>query len=590
MVTLNRQQNWDTVSRMISWGHWFTLFNILLALAIGSRYLIASDWPGSLEGRIYAWASWLGHFSFLVFCGYLLILFPLTFVIASPRLLRVIAALFATAGLTLLALDTEVYTRFHLHLNRLIWQVIVTPSHGELTRSGQLILFAIPVLFLVEMGIGAWCWRKIRSLRRHRRLARPVVALFILAFMVTHLMYIWADANFNRSITMQRANLPASHPMTARRFLEKYGLIDPEEYQRRMAETGNPEALSVQYPLNPVTFHDSGAGYNLLLVTVDKLNAATLPQFMPNLVRFGRQNIIFSQHMSSGNRYSAGTFGLFYGISPSYMEGIQAAHTPSVLLSALTRQQYQLALFTSNAFGGYFERQVLLSDLTLKQTKPQPNALTVTQWQRWLLTRPAENAAGRWFSWISLTNAAGLDDPAQPRFISQYRQQTQQTDAQIGRILDTLQQQNLLDNTVVIITAQQGLAVHQRDSGNPWNRPHLQVPLIVHWPGVPVQIITKLTSHQDIMMTLMKRLLHAADNPADYSQGEDLFVPQRKNNWVISADRSVLAVTTPVKTLVLDKTGDSRVYRLNGEPVAHPKSQLPLLLQVLTEEKRFIAN
>lgn len=42
--------------------------------------------------------------------------------------------------------------------------------------------------------------------------------------------------------------------MTARKFLEKHGLLDQQEYQRRLTEQGNPDALAVEYPLNPITF------------------------------------------------------------------------------------------------------------------------------------------------------------------------------------------------------------------------------------------------------------------------------------------------------------------------------------------------
>ena len=54
--------------------------------------------------------SLLGHFSFIVFAGYLLVIFPLTFVVMSQRLLRFISAALATAGLTLLLVDSEVFS------------------------------------------------------------------------------------------------------------------------------------------------------------------------------------------------------------------------------------------------------------------------------------------------------------------------------------------------------------------------------------------------------------------------------------------------------------------------------------------------
>ncbi len=43
---------------------------------------------------------------------------------------------------------------------------------------------------------------------------------------------------------------------------------------------------------------------------------------MPALAGFAEQNISFTRHMSSGNTTDNGIFGLFYGISPSYMDGI----------------------------------------------------------------------------------------------------------------------------------------------------------------------------------------------------------------------------------------------------------------------------
>ncbi|XNM59443.1 hypothetical protein ACLK1S_13610 [Escherichia coli] len=43
---------------------------------------------------------------------------------------------------------------------------------------------------------------------------------------------------------------------------------------------------------------------------------------MPALAGFAQQNIWFTRHMSSGNAPDDGIFGLFYGISPSYMDSI----------------------------------------------------------------------------------------------------------------------------------------------------------------------------------------------------------------------------------------------------------------------------
>ena len=161
-------------------GHWFALFNILLALGLGSRYLFVTDWPASLLGRVYAPVSLLGHFSFIVFAGYLLVIFPLTFVVMSQRLLRFISAALATAGLTLLLVDSEVFSHFHLHLNPVVWDLVVNPDQSELSRDWQLMFICVPVLFPWRC-CSAPSWQKLRSLNR-RRFGKPLAALFISAF------------------------------------------------------------------------------------------------------------------------------------------------------------------------------------------------------------------------------------------------------------------------------------------------------------------------------------------------------------------------------------------------------------------------
>jgi len=305
MVT-NRQRYREKVSQMVSWGHWFALFNILLAMVLGSRYLFVADWPTTLAGRIYSWISVIGHFSFLVFATYLLILFPLTFVVMSQRLMRFISAILATVGMTLLLIDSEVFTRFHLHLNPIVWELVINPDQNETARDWQLMFISAPIILMIEMLFATWSWQKLRSLTRRRHYAKPIAALFFVAFISSHIMYIWADANFYRPVTMQRANLPLSYPMTARRFLEKHGLLDAQEYQRRLVEQGNPEAVSVQYPLSPLRFRDMGQGQNVLLITVDGLNYSRFEKQMPTLAEFADKNINFTQHMSAGNSTDAG--------------------------------------------------------------------------------------------------------------------------------------------------------------------------------------------------------------------------------------------------------------------------------------------
>lgn len=586
MVT-HRQRYREKVSQMVSWGHWFALFNILLSLVIGSCYLFIADWPTTLAGRIYSYVSIIGHFSFLVFATYLLILFPLTFIVGSQRLMRFLSVILATAGMTLLLIDSEVFTRFHLHLNPIVWQLVINPDENEMARDWQLMFISVPVILLLELVFATWSWQKLRSLTRRRRFARPLAAFLFIAFIASHVVYIWADANFYRPITMQRANLPLSYPMTARRFLEKHGLLDAQEYQRRLIEQGNPDAVSVQYPLSELRYRDMGTGQNVLLITVDGLNYSRFEKQMPALAGFAEQNISFTRHMSSGNTTDNGIFGLFYGISPSYMDGILSTRTPAALITALNQQGYQLGLFSSDGFTSPLYRQALLSDFSMPSVRTQSDEQTATQWINWLGRYAQED--NRWFSWVSF-NGTNIDDSNQQAFARKYSRAAGNVDDQINRVLNALRDSGKLDNTVVIITAGRGIPLSEEEETFDWSHGHLQVPLVIHWPGTPAQRINALTDHTDLMTTLMQRLLHVSTPASEYSQGQDLFNPQRRHYWVTAADNDTLAITTPKKTLVLNNNGKYRTYNLRGERVKDEKPQLSLLLQVLTDEKRFIAN
>ncbi|HCB3586739.1 LPS biosynthesis-modulating metalloenzyme YejM [Citrobacter koseri] len=586
MVT-HRQRYREKVSQMVSWGHWFALFNILLAMVLGSRYLFVADWPTTLAGRIYSYLSIVGHFSFLVFAAYLLILFPLTFIVMSQRLMRFLSAILATAGMTLLLIDSEVFTRFHLHLNPIVWELVINPDQNEMARDWQLMFISVPVILLIEMLFATWSWQKLRSLTRRRHFAKPLAAFFFVSFIASHVVYIWADANFYRPITMQRANLPLSYPMTARRFLEKHGLLDAQEYQRRLVEQGNPEAVSVQYPLSDLQYRDMGTGQNVLLITVDALNYSRYEKQMPALAAFAEQNTSFTRHMSSGNTSDNGIFGLFYGVSPSYMDGILSTRTPAALISALNQQGYQLGLFSSDGFTSPLYRQALLSDFSMPTVQTQSDEQTASQWINWLGRYAQED--NRWFSWVSF-NGTNVDDSNQKDFAKRYARAAENVDAQINRVLSALRDAGKLNNTVVIITGGRGVPLAQEESHFAWSRSHLQVPLIIHWPGTPAQRINTLTDHTDLMTTLMQRLLHVSTPANEYSQGQDLFNATRRHYWVTAADGSTLAITTPEMTLVLNNNGTYQTYDLHGEKIKDQKPQLSLLLQVLTDEKRFIAN
>lgn len=570
MVTHQRYR--DKVSQMISWGHWFALFNILLSLGLSSSYLFIFDWPDTLAGRIFAFISWIGHFSFVVFAYYLLIVFPLTFIVMSQRLLRLICVALATAGTTLLIFDIRVFSQFGLHLTPQVWDLVINPEKGEMAREWQLMFIAIPIIFLIQMLFATWSWQKLRSLNR-QTFGKPLAGLFIATFVMSHLMYAWSDANFYRPITMQRYNYPLSQPMTARKLLDRYGLLDLSEHQNRVFQQGSPTALKLQYPLKPLSYYDQGMGYNLLLVVVDNLGDKTQQNNMSSLKAFKEMSTDFTNHYTTGLRNDSALFGLFYGISASYFDNILNERHASVLIEALQHQGYQFGLFSTDGFNSPLFRQAILADYSLPTKAADSDTQTITQWSTWLSGLKSESP---WFSFLNIKGQPG----------------SKQTNDQINQIVETLIRDGRLKNTIVVITANYNGESEADDwfSGKQFDRKKMQVPLFIYWPNTPSQEIDKLTSHQDVLTTIMQRLLHVSNSPDDYSQGEDLFSPDRKYPWVITGSNNDVVITTNDATLYMDKNGQFSIYDLQGNEVKNQKPDLAQLLKIFTELKRFNEN
>ncbi|MCS6053299.1 DUF3413 domain-containing protein [Klebsiella variicola subsp. variicola] len=106
-----------------------------------------ADWPTTLAGRLFRTSVSSDTSASLVFTSYVLILFPLTFIVVSQRLMRFLSVILATAGMTLLLIDSEVFTRFHLHLNPVVWELVINPDQNEMARDWQLMFISVPVIF-----------------------------------------------------------------------------------------------------------------------------------------------------------------------------------------------------------------------------------------------------------------------------------------------------------------------------------------------------------------------------------------------------------------------------------------------------------
>lgn len=574
--TFSGKQYRDDVSRKISWGHWFAFFNIIIAILIGSRYAFIIDWPDTLGGKLYFFVSLLGHFSFCVFALYLLIIFPLSFIVKNHRTFRGLTVIFSTLCTTLLLFDTAVFSRFNLHLSSVVWNLLVNPENGEMSRDWQIFFAPMPIILLAQMLFSRWSWEKLRSLERQKWL-KVVGIFFTTTFIATHLIYAWADAYLYRPITMQRSNFPLSYPMTARSFLEKHGFLDGEQYSQTLKQEGRLDALKIDYPKRMLTFTPLENKPNILMITVSGLRYdAISSEKMPKLMEFATSSTQFTNHYSSGNNNNAGLVGLFYGLNANYTDSILSNHTPSVLIEKLRAEQYQFGLFSATNFKDSLFHQALFRGMTLTQNNGKNNnESAVKNLNKFIAAQQGDKP---WFAYLDL-DIDGKNQADYDRILLQLDQQLEQILANIP-----------LDNTLVLITAEHGLnfdEMSEKDRENYFGRDEIQVPLLVYWKDLPVGEQAGLSSHTDILPALMNQIFHIQNPLLDYTQGHNLF-ELKGNDWVLASNHRWNVVLLPDGTQYhLDRKGNYKKFDRDYQAQSSGRPPLGLFLEIFQVENLF---
>lgn len=482
-----------------------------------------------------------------------------------------------------------------------VWEVLFNDESSRVSSDLQHLFIVMPLIFLLQLGLSEWVWRKQRKLS-HKHIGRPFAALFFISFISSHLIYVWADAYFYNPITAQRANFPLSYPMTAKSFMEKHGLLDKEEYLKRLEENQEENAELVRYPLEPLEFNRRANPLNVLIVSVNNLRADALNKdWMPATYAFAEQNLNFTNHYSSSND-TFGVFGLFYGLPSAYAPSIKTQGTKPIVIQTLTDKKYQFGLFSADNFSDPLYGESVFRGMNFTgiplNAEDSADVQTISAWSEWA------KAQGKspWFSFIELTtlnnfNAyerATKNQSSEDTLKAGYKKSAQKADEELAALFTEIDALGIKDSTIVIITSNHGTEFNETNT-NSWgantnySRYQLQVPMVIHWPGKIASEYQHRTSHLDLSVTLLQDLLGVSSNPNDFSSGRNLF-DERARKWILAGDSRELALITQKDTTVIDKFGNYKLYDSNYKRLKDENPTLPVLMQGLTELQRFYAK
>ncbi|RUO77466.1 DUF3413 domain-containing protein [Idiomarina seosinensis] len=537
---MGKHQRRDKIARLISWGHWFTFINIILCLALGSLYIEATPSAESALGTLYTIVSWIGHFAFLPFVFFIVLIFPLCLVLPYSRILRGWSALIGSLGIIALAADLLFFRQYGYHLNAYSLAQMAKDAETVFTGASFLIILAVLLGFLVLLGfellIANYTWKHLQELQK-RRLGAPAVSIFVLCFFASHLTHVWADAELYEPITQQDDMFPLSYPTTAKTLMAKHGVIDVESYQAQQQMLMAADNIKLRYPQNEMLCTKLNDDTSITLIVFDRLNAENQEKlaYVADQVPLSPVNTQMLGHPSR----EGGLFQLLYGLPDFYLDTIETQQVTPAYIKPLDDFGVQ---------SHWIETENWSNNLQLDQFN-----------QQWQLT--------------------ALDD-----FIPRPRNQFNVIFISQDDVESMYKLFALTANHKVIVTS---LAPADSESllGQQQFMPkNMSVPLYERGFNLPKQPIAGL---MDVVPTALGDMMSCAGGTKSFSNGENL--SKGGERWpLVETYSPYIVIYDAAEITILDNTGQFSVYdnqTFDLKKGAEPP--VPVLIDALKDLKRF---
>ncbi|EHK9049574.1 DUF3413 domain-containing protein [Vibrio vulnificus] len=598
---------------------WFILINALVLMLIASRYFaFLPEFPTDPLGITFILAGTWGQMTLLAaIIG--LVTIPTLFL---PKPFRNgTQALIASLGVATLFIDTIVFAQYRFHINAVVL---------ELVMSGQIVSFPLITWLMVIGGVAlllAAQWWTIRWLEngapvRALKLGRKFALLTFAALLATNAIHIWAAAHAYQPVTTVKRYLPLFYPATADKFMRKQGWVDEEALERQKA-LAFKRKNDLNYPLAPLQTQPVEKPLNIMLLVVDSWRADTFnADNTPNMWKYAQSGVVFNNHIATGNATRTGIFGLFYGIPGTYWHGFLANQQSPVLIDRLQALDYQLGIFTAAQLRKPEFNQTVFTkveNLRIGSRGNWPSELDADLTQDWLAWYDQRDKSKPTFSFLFYDAPHGYDFPAdfEPKyepmlkevnylklnndtdptpFFNRYKTSVRYVDSMATKVLNKLKESGDLENTLVIITGDHGQEMNDNKL-NFWGHnsnftdAQVNVPFAIFGPGVDpakMQWSTEaLTSHQDVVPTLMKHYLGVTNDVKDYSVGEDLLGDAVKRDWIISSNYSGYAIITEDNILEVSGGGQYQFMDKTNRQLKEQQPNFTYLQQALEQISRF---
>lgn len=581
--------------------------------------------------------SWL-TFGFLI-CAFLLYsLFYLTPSIVitalvvrfskpyNPRPTYVTAVISTSITTLLLYVNAKIFALYGMFFNGFILNLVMTPggieSLGGSTASD--VGYALIALgFIALQALLLWVAHHLGQQKAATRLnfkRLPVIS--VIATVLIHMGFA-LDSYTTNQLNMVAETVPFYQTVSARGFFKSLGFTTHRDTKLKVSG-------KLVYPLKPLQVNPPAKPYNIIWLTSESLRADMLDEkIMPNSWEFSKNAARFTRNFSTGNGTRMGVFGMFTGLPGNYWFSFLESRRGAALIDVLQKQNYQMQMYTSAKFSyPEFDKTIFaqvqssqLHEIEKPQSGWESDRDNVTKLLDFIDKRdqnkpfftfmffespharyyfPPESVIAKPYrddlNYATLSKEKLRDDivPIKNRYLNSVHH----LDMQFGRIFEYMKTHQLLDNTIVVLIGDHGEEFMEHGfwgHNSTFVDQQIRTPLVIYAPHMKPLVSDQMTSHMDVIPTIMP-LLGVTNPSSDYAIGYNLLAGEKRTYTYSSDWDKVTYIDNEVKiiqpvngkgfALVKASKGNDETLTAEERKTILAKKQ-PAMLQLVQDLSKF---
>lgn len=621
------------------WNIRFFAFNWILLLCVMCSYLaVIPHFHGitfiNTRGIVAAWVffilAMMGQMALFTFLGCFLVWIS-HFIFRNKWVVYSLGVLIASCIVLGLSIDAVVYHLYHLHLAGLVWQIFRSGFIDEviaLSWMEWLALFLmILILLLIEIFL-AYC--ATRYVKKREHLPYGLIIVVCGLGLLTGAYGMFNDvlkASHKNPIAWSNNHLIVIEAQFIPYFENGFALFLPHRGLTRLelADAGvyiqAPRVSKpLNYPLHPMMCSaEKKPRYNILFIILDAWRSDKLtPTVTPNLYAFAQNAWQFTNNDSGGDCTRPGIFSLFYSLPENYWDAVLEQKKGPVFIHQLLADGYQMGIYRSASLHfPAFDQSVFreVPNLTIEQkgkTSADRDESITKGFLQFLKKRDPQKPFFGFLFYDESHNyceeGTHYPKPFQPAakecdrlgltrhsnpipMLNRYKNAVHFDDALAAQVLNELKNQDLLKNTIVIITADHGEEFNDNGLGywghaSDYTPYQIHTPLAIYFPGETPQQFHYATTHYDVVPFLMNQVLGCTNPSSDYSVGAPLLQAGNRPFFVVNSYVDY-AVLTPENIMRIYPEGNYAVQNRNGFVLPNAKLNVPVMEQAERQLNRY---